>query len=707
MVFGLKAIDIILITILFFLSGVAEYGADNICIITIANRLESYSNILYNNASLDSITSSGSLFNQVLSIANGIYEGDNNITYYSDPNSQLSYYWFGSVSYNKTLADHKIGVSADAASSFADPKFIKPVADLYTSDLHITKTSPANAMSTSKYSLVYDIDSNQRSEYTPHDAGCYTTSFCPKLVHKIGALDSILCGGQSINIFTSQQYEARYQWLRNDTVMIGDTLSSINATSSGVYRLIRISSCKKDTSNPVTLTSKKHNTSNLNLTNSSYSNCAPSFINFLVGGTSGLGNLRKLIYVNGQLKDSTEIDSFALLNPKSGDSIHIEIYSVECGREKLWTSGNIGIHFLNRLSPRISINSQDTNVCEGSPTLVKTSLLYPGTAPVVVWYKDNLPWDSLNNDSIVFSKEKTSYKIKAKLVSNESCVTSNQAISNELTIIVKPKVAPTILISGNDTNICEGSNSKFKTVLTSSGLNPKVFWYKDNQPWDSLNIDSIVFIKEKATYKVKAKLISSDNCVTTNQAMSNELTVIVKPKYIYSLITNFIDSLVDSGATCAISVLRNLNNNIKSEYQWYNNNSKVGLNDSILVLTNIKDSGVYYCKSWTECSDTFISGNVKIRLKYKTNNNGFNILNSGTHIYPNPFTDELYISSQVNFSKIELLDASGHIIWSSNIINLTSESIVPTNTLSSGVYILKLVSPEGWIKDFKVVKIIK
>jgi PKD repeat protein len=69
-------------------------------------------------------------------------------------------------------------------------------------------------------------------------------------------------------------------------------------------------------------------------------------------------------------------------------------------------------------------------------------------------------------------------------------------------------------------------------------------------------------------------------------------------------------------------------------------------------------------------------------------------------IYPNPVTDELFISfenSEPNFIKIEVINSSGQIVFRSDeIINTAMfTSVIRTGTLQPGLYFLKLTGKTG------------
>ena len=73
------------------------------------------------------------------------------------------------------------------------------------------------------------------------------------------------------------------------------------------------------------------------------------------------------------------------------------------------------------------------------------------------------------------------------------------------------------------------------------------------------------------------------------------------------------------------------------------------------------------------------------------------VLSPITRIYPNPVEDHVIISSPIQISKVEILDLSGKIMLETN------EQKIPTSTILSGIYFLKIYSKS----KMEIVRIVK
>ena len=72
-------------------------------------------------------------------------------------------------------------------------------------------------------------------------------------------------------------------------------------------------------------------------------------------------------------------------------------------------------------------------------------------------------------------------------------------------------------------------------------------------------------------------------------------------------------------------------------------------------------------------------------------------------IYPNPVKDLVYINSKDNVEKYEIIDVTGRVINSGSVKKDGQVSSVSTDSLSAGLYILKLYTD----KEVVTKKIIK
>lgn len=68
----------------------------------------------------------------------------------------------------------------------------------------------------------------------------------------------------------------------------------------------------------------------------------------------------------------------------------------------------------------------------------------------------------------------------------------------------------------------------------------------------------------------------------------------------------------------------------------------------------------------------------------------------GLSVYPNPASDVLYITANAGKYNIELLDAAGRLVLSSNLnVGSDRERMIPLDDCVNGIYIVAISSEDG------------
>ena len=70
------------------------------------------------------------------------------------------------------------------------------------------------------------------------------------------------------------------------------------------------------------------------------------------------------------------------------------------------------------------------------------------------------------------------------------------------------------------------------------------------------------------------------------------------------------------------------------------------------------------------------------------------------NIYPNPATDNIYISNLIEKSNIKIYDTNGKLVLENKILN---KEYIDISTLSKGVYQLKFEG-KGWNENRRLIK---
>ncbi len=142
-------------------------------------------------------------------------------------------------------------------------------------------------------------------------------------------------------------------------------------------------------------------------------------------------------------------------------------------------------------------------------------------------------------------------------------------------------------------------------------------------------------------------------------------------------------------------------------YSWITldkNNGQVSVNDkdtvSLEINSNDLEAGDYEANLiYSEQDGDEININIKINVQSTVSINSLQIVNSITSIYPNPFTDYIYINIENNITGkilVNIINIDGKKVYELHLINNDNSQIKLDNLskLPKGNYILKIVSED-------------
>ena len=286
-----------------------------------------------------------------------------------------------------------------------------------------------------------------------------------------------------------------------------------------------------------------------------------------------------------------------------------------------------------------------------------------------VWNFGDATSSSNTNPNKNYSTAGT-YQVKLVVTSNNNC---KDSISKIITVYTQPKSGFTI----NSTSQCLIGNS-FSFDDTTSTTATRL-WDLGDLTTNSNDTFSKTY-SNAGTYNVKLKVNDAHSC---SDSITKVVTVNSSPaKPVISAITK---SLLQS--TTATS------------YQWYLNNSIISsATNQTLAITQNGNYSVLIdsTNGCSNLSNSFAASTVGIE--------GINISQNEIKIYPNPATQELFISflspQNTNTILIEVIDIKGSKLMSFNeTIQIVKPLSIDINELAEGMYFVMVNN-----KAYKFVK---
>lgn len=251
--------------------------------------------------------------------------------------------------------------------------------------------------------------------------------------------------------------------------------------------------------------------------------CAGQAVSFTANVT-GEGN--SPIYkwsVNGAMSGANS-KMFTSSTLADNDEVICTLTSSElCASPSTVVSSPIKIKVNPVIVPGVSITASATMVCGGQSVSFNATPLNGGASPAYQWFVNGI---SMGSGSATFSSTLLSNAdiISCQLTTSATCASTPTATSNLLSLIVKPKVTPSILVNPPSVIICQGTPVIFTADTSNAGKSAVLQWMLNGA---DVNVNSLTYTNNTLANgdKVTCRLISSETCVTTAYVTSAEVPV--------------------------------------------------------------------------------------------------------------------------------------------------------------------------------------
>jgi hypothetical protein len=420
----------------------------------------------------------------------------------------------------------------------------------------------------------------------------------------ISTTSSSVCTGSLVSFSASPingGSNPSYQWKKNGiNVGINSSIYNLsNPQNNDVITCILTSSANcasplTANSNSISLTVSNPVTPSISIVASTINICSGQNIIFTATANNGGSNPVYQWKKNGtNIGTNSNVYSSTTLN--NNDIITCELQtSIGCVSANIVLSNTITITVNNSLTPTISISTSSNIVCSGNPVSFTSSITNGGANPVYVWKNNGNIISGANNSSYNSSSLSNNDVITCELSSNAACLLSNQASSNAIQMQVNSTVSPSITISTNTPNVCNGSNVTFNSLILNGGTNPSYQW-KINGSNAGTNSSSFSSSSLSNNDAVTCLLTSTALCASSNSVLSNGISIGVGNPVIPSVnITANTTSIC--GSQTATFTANPLNGGSSPIYQWKINSGNAGSNSSTFNPLSLSNGDIISCQ---------------------------------------------------------------------------------------------------------------
>lgn len=511
-----------------------------------------------------------------------------------------------------------------------------------------------------------------------------------------------ICLGSTTQLIASGTPAATDAWTSaSPTVATVDNNGLVTglATGTSVIKYTNTNGCSMTTT--VTVGNKVSIT-----TNPGSTICSGTSVTFkAIGFLGGAPTFEWSSSVTGVITETT--DTYTNNNLTDGEVISVKINNTvsNCALPQSATN-SITMHILPiGITPSVSITSDKTNICAGTPvtyTAIATNVIL---RPYYEWYTV-----SDGNEILVSLASLTStftsyplepgYTVLAKIISNDACANSAPISSSPLAININSPTTPGTI--GTDPIICHGSTTTITELTISDASSPTYSWESTtntvNQNWigpsyESDSPDLTIQFNSNVDVYFRRIVTDASKPAPCNVAVTTPVSIRVVPCTPFSSNITGPNSITPGQQNVTYTVAYQTG----FTYGWTitggtitsgQNTNSITVNwDNTVSSPMVRTTSTSYSISVTETNEGNESHTTTLDLTTLTTGTILSQAQAGIKLFPNPTTGSFNIEmpeSSMNVS-YEILDLTGLSVANGTFTSTGSDQTIDTN-LGAGMY---------------------
>lgn len=235
--------------------------------------------------------------------------------------------------------------------------------------------------------------------------------------------------------------------------------------------------------------------------------------------------------------------------------------------------------------PAVTISTPSTSFCgQGVPVTFTATAVNTGLNPVFQWQVNGVNAGT-NSTSFTTTTLNNNDQVKLVLTSNGSCLLTNTATSNIITMtIAGGTLVPAVSITASAIATCAGTPVTFTAVPIHPGSNPLYQWQVNGV---NTGTNSNTFtVTPNNNDQVKVILTSNAGCLLTNTATSNIITVTTGPPVTPSVSITANPTSICVGTPVTFTAT-SINAGTNPVFQWKVNGVNAGTNASQFITSSL------------------------------------------------------------------------------------------------------------------------
>ncbi len=485
-----------------------------------------------------------------------------------------------------------------------DPLFVDPT----NFNFRLQPTSPAVDAGENQvvldYDITHDIDSLVRILNGQVDMGVFelnNTIYVPtNFVTQ--PISQNTCENEDVffDIQTNGTDPLSYQWFKNGQPISGAVeedlfLNNIMLSDTGNYYLEIVTALGETlTSDIASLSALELGTPALTIITSNDDICANTPTTFTINTMEFEGDAPTFQWLRNDNEVGLNQPSYTTQSLSDGDEVRCVLTSSRnCVTTDLVFSNSIYMDVTAVVTPTINITADAVEICASEPVTFNANINNGGPTPQIDWLQNGTVI-SQNTSTVTLTNLSSDDVIEAKVLSSETCASSQPVFSNEISVEVIAIASLNISISSNSQNICQGEMVTFTANSENGGPNPTYQWFVNNQnsgvtgsTFNSTNLNN--------NDQVSCQITSTESCLEENMVISDLIEMTVNP-----LLEVAAEIVADQNEACAgesVSFTSTVSNGgANPTYQWLVNGVEVGQNTSTFSINNLNDGDQVSCQ---------------------------------------------------------------------------------------------------------------
>ncbi|MEM8908623.1 MAG: gliding motility-associated C-terminal domain-containing protein, partial [Bacteroidota bacterium] len=329
-------------------------------------------------------------------------------------------------------------------------------------------------------------------------------------------------------------FNLSYQWTLNGEAVAGANTLQLSLTSltaaDQISCLLRYDNdCtvgNEITADPINAVIETAVTPSLFLQASANTICAGTQVSFSASGSHWGAQPQFSWQIDGNPvgQNSPTFATDALLD---GQTVTCVLNVEEtCVSTSTVTAQGAGVTVLPALDPTISISANTNRICVSTPVTFTAAGSHWGTQAQLRWMIDQVPVSGEQATTFTTSDLLPNQSVSCAVISNADCSPANEIVAEPISIEVDMGDTPTVQISADNDQVCSGTAITFTASGEHWGTQANFQWWVDGQMVgdNRPTFQSTALLDGQI---VRCTVLSSQECVSTNEAQSNALTVTI------------------------------------------------------------------------------------------------------------------------------------------------------------------------------------